>query len=279
MSTKIYYGYKLPNIKTMEQLEKIREQLINQAKIIKTKIATQLALRTSVHMLDLYKVGFDVPDVEQIVFGYGYRKVSDRFRKFKVEPYRDPFYDLRFEIILFLRNPLLAIFIGENKVMRGIFEKHADVEYYGYWNNSDSEEGVSDEEWDQRRKDWEFLEGPICNQGIIIAVDDIVHFYTDEQSYSQSELQDWDFRCRETAKTIILHKVDEKQIEIPDLPDPKERIGEYATMISDWCQKGDGNILIKEEMKEVALNLNRHLTYNDLYKTKFSEFSQTNRLE
>lgn len=279
MSTKIHYGYKLPNIKTLDQLEKLREQLINQAKIIKTKIATQLALRASIHMLDLYKVGFDVPDIEQTVFAYGYHKVSDRFRKFKAEPYRDPFYDLRFEIVLFLRDPLLAIFIGENKAMRGIFEKHPEVEYYGYWNNSDPEEGVSDEEWEQRRIDWEFLDGPICNQGMIIAVDDMSHFYTDEQSYSQSELQDWDFRCRETAKTIILHKVDQKEIVIPNLPDPKEHIGEYATTISDWCQKGDGDILIKEEMKQVALCINRTLTYKDLYKTKFKEFSQTNRLE
>lgn len=279
MSTKIHYGYKLPNIKTMEQLEKIRKELIDQAKITKTITATHLAIISSVHMLDLYKVGFNVPNIEQTIFSYGYEKVNDRFRKFKKEPYRDPFYDLRFEVLIFLRDPLLAIFIGDNKAMRKIFEDHPEVEYYGYWNNSDSPEDVTDEEWDQRKNDWEFLDGPICNHGMVIAVDDMLNFYTDEESYSQFELQEWGFRCRETAKTIILNKVDQKQIVIPDLPDPQEHIGQYSTMISDWCQKGEGNKLIKEEMKQVELLLNRTLTYKDIYDTKFKEFSQTNRLD
>lgn len=281
MSTKIYYGYKLPNIKTVEQLEILRKELINQAKIMKTQIATQLALRSGVFMLDLYKVGFDVPDLKQTVFGYGYQKVNERFREFKKQPYRDPFYDLRFEAIVFLTDPMLAIFIGENKAMRGIFENHKEVEYYGYWNNSDPQEGVTEAEWEQREKDWEFLDGPICNHGIIIAVDDMITFDVHEESFNKTNLQDWDLRCREASKNIVLHKVDKGIIPIPnEMNDinPKDAVGR-ANVIYQWLEKGDGGKFIDIEMPKVKLCINKTLTYNDIFKVPFGEFVQTNMLE
>jgi len=53
---------------------------------------------------------------------------------------------------------LLQVFIGH----RGndpIFDKLAEnddrFEYYGYWNNTDPEEGISEEDWNQREKDWD----------------------------------------------------------------------------------------------------------------------------
>jgi hypothetical protein len=281
MSTKIYQGYRLPNVKTLKDLEILRTDLITKAKTVKVQTATQLAIRSSVHMLDLYKVGFNVPDPKQTIFGYGYHKVQERFRKFKKEPYRDPYYDLRFELIVFLTDPPLAIFIGENKNMISILANHPYIEWYGYWNNSDPPEDITDEEWEQREKDWEFLNGPICNQGLIIAMDDMLFFQTEEEAFNSSWIQNWEHRCRETAKNIILYKIDQEEVFVPGLSDNKEEKQnpvDNANIIYRWLEKGEGSELIDKEIKEIESILVKNLMYQDIFKTSFEVYPQTNRL-
>ena len=268
MSTKIHNGYRLPKIR--------------KAKLIKVQVATQLAIRESVYMLDLYQVGFNVPDIKQSVFGFGYHKVEERFRKFKKGPYRDPLYDLRFELILFLTDPVLAIFIGEQKAMQSIIKTHPDIEEYAYWNNSDPPENMSDEDWEQREKDWKFLDGPICNQGIIIAMDDMIFYDTNERSFSPDVIPNWEHRCIETAKNIILHKIDQKQIFVPgvsDNTDEKQNPITNINIIYQWLQKGDGKKLIDDEIEHIKPILNHTLTYQHIFKSPFESFTQTDRLQ
>ena len=83
MSTKIYSGYKINNINSFQELETFRSKLLEKAKIAQRFIAQKLMIYASVEMLDLYRVGFDVPDVKSKLFNYGYHKVQDKLRDFK----------------------------------------------------------------------------------------------------------------------------------------------------------------------------------------------------
>jgi hypothetical protein len=65
--------------------------------------------------------------------------------------------DLGYSIQLFPKDDYtLAIFYG-NKGYEKMFASLDDVEYWGYWNNTDPQEGISDEEWSEREEDWEVL--------------------------------------------------------------------------------------------------------------------------
>jgi hypothetical protein len=41
------------------------------------------------------------------------------------------------------------------KVYDDVWTSIPEVSYYGYWDNSDPENGVTDAEWEQREKDWD----------------------------------------------------------------------------------------------------------------------------
>lgn len=277
MSTKIYYGYKLKDIKTFDELELLRIKLVTDAKAAQQQIATTLIFHTSLYMLDLYKVGFDVPDINQGILNYGYHKVSERLRKFKTESYKDPIYDLRFEVVFFLQDPILAIFIGDNKNMQSIFANNKSVEYYGYWNNVDPPEDVTDDEWDQRKKDWDFLEGPVCNNGFILSVDEYPHFDLKEETFSNYILPKWETRCHDVARSIILHKIDQKTIDVPHLQDGRNAI-QLANDIFEWIKSDEGQKLLNDEKEVVKNILNQTVMYNDLFNTCFKDVKQENRL-
>lgn len=277
MSTKIYYGYKLAEIKTFKDLDKFRQDLTIKAQEEQKKIATKLAVHSGVFMLDLYQTGFDVPDEKETIFGYGYHKVRERIRKFNNESYKDPEYDLRAEIVVFLRDSTLAIFIGDNKDLRRIFEEYPGVTYYGYWNNTDPPEDVSEEEWRIRERDWEFLEGPLCDHGLIISPSgyDYPRFLVDQNEFSKSFIPDWNTRLKHASTNIICLKIDNQKIEIPNLPTD---VMQKANMIYNWVERGDGRALVKQEMEELKLILNKDLNHSDIFNKRFNSFEIKSRI-
>lgn len=66
--------------------------------------------------------------------------------------------DLPQVTVLYGKDPvtgrILCYFLGDN-ITEQKFSEMEGVNYYGYWDNTDQEEGVSDEDWDDRIKTWE----------------------------------------------------------------------------------------------------------------------------
>lgn len=64
----------------------------------------------------------------------------------------------RFEVS-FGRDPqtgrILALLYAEEPEFRTVWDALPDVESYGYWNNSDQPDDVTDDEWAERREVWE----------------------------------------------------------------------------------------------------------------------------
>lgn len=64
--------------------------------------------------------------------------------------------DFDFNVSLLpLPDKTLLIPFGENAKCRKIFQKY--TQEYGYWNNCDKPDEISDEEWEQRRHDWDLV--------------------------------------------------------------------------------------------------------------------------
>lgn len=274
MSTKIYYGYKI-DINSIIELEQFRKELVVDAKKMRCRIAAKLMLFSAVGTLDLYQVGFNVPKKEDIVFGHGYHYINEKLRNFKNENKKDPIHDLRFEVVIFLNTPMLAIFIGDNANMRDVFANHPKVEYYGYWNNTDGPEDASEEDWKKRKEDWEFLEGAICDNGVIISVSDHLNFRFVKEEFSKNDLPNWDERCKIAARNIILNRVDKGLI---DIPGKTGDIRQDANIIYNWCYKGDGVAFVDEEIKEVENILIKNLEYEDIFELKFIDHPQIIRI-
>lgn len=70
----------------------------------------------------------------------------------------DTCFDVDFDFnvsLLPLPDKTLLIPFGENVKCQKIFQKY--TQEYGYWNNCDKPDGISDEEWEQRRHDWDIV--------------------------------------------------------------------------------------------------------------------------
>ena len=71
---------------------------------------------------------------------------------------RDPWHDFDAHISVFpTRTHVLAMFYceGLNKKVVEAWENIEGIEYYGYWNNVDPPEDVSEKDWEARGKEWD----------------------------------------------------------------------------------------------------------------------------
>ena len=173
MSTKIYNGYKLPNMSLVElhdfcmKFKKdIREEL---EKLYVSKLSL-----LATNIIDNIKCGFFTTDSIKEYFNNYNSKDKDTIlpslaaeiymyecrKKIKISNERDPFNDFSFDVTFFPTiNNILAIIFTEQKTFKEIWESQLGVEYYGYWNNTDPIDGISYEDWEKRGDEWDKVLG------------------------------------------------------------------------------------------------------------------------
>jgi hypothetical protein len=63
---------------------------------------------------------------------------------------------------------IYALLFTEKNEYRSVFEAMVEVTAYGYWNNTDRDPDVSEDEWDERRLTWErlYADGVTCQVGV-----------------------------------------------------------------------------------------------------------------
>lgn len=83
-------------------------------------------------------------------------EIEGRIRKIEKSKGRDPAVDYTAEIVILkgLNEYLLIPYIESPELM-AVIDGQPEVEFFGYWDNVDPEEGVSDEEWAYRYRTWE----------------------------------------------------------------------------------------------------------------------------
>lgn len=90
--------------------------------------------------------------------------INDEIVSIKTSNKRSPLVDFEFCITLFpLSNKILAIPYCEQKSILSVLKNQPYVKEYGYWNNTDKPDELSDSEWETRSKDWD---AAFVNNGI-----------------------------------------------------------------------------------------------------------------
>lgn len=99
-----------------------------------------------------------------------YDSWQDRRRRVKTTGERDPFIDTEFSVsIIPAGRQTLGIVYTEQTPWFNAFVAHPGVEEYGYWDNTDGPDEVSEQEWEGRRRAWEVLkDGPVSMQSFSI---------------------------------------------------------------------------------------------------------------
>lgn len=152
MSTKIYHGYRLAEgTDVWEFTERLRREGNEERDRLDMEVVEKLAEAAMQKRLD---DGKELPQTEEARLMLGYHEWHEVMRQLGESRLSDP-HQLD---ACFIRDPgtgrINALLYAGSK-MEHVFERQPEVEEYGYWNNTDQPEGVSDDEWEERRASWE----------------------------------------------------------------------------------------------------------------------------
>ena len=137
MSTKIYTGYRLPDMTLLTLLDWLKH--------------VQERFRECRNRVFLERF----PNVFEEDEQPDWIDLLNRAMEVKRTSRRDPLVDFSAELVLFPKpNMILCITFWDNKEYTQLWDSLREVTFYGWWDNVDPDERCSEEEWQQRGDDW-----------------------------------------------------------------------------------------------------------------------------
>lgn len=168
MSTKIYEAYLIEAIPStgkpmsMYEMKLWCRRLRKRISRMSENIVSNILARMIQHNLDTIALGIFPGTAKNKRDWIAMPKTTaeydfvQRIKKIEVTGEKDPYIDFLCSIsILPLRDKTLILPFYVCKEYRGVFSKTKGLIPYGYWDNVDPEEGVSEKSWEQRRYDWD----------------------------------------------------------------------------------------------------------------------------
>ena len=160
MSTKVYDGYKLPNFSSKELIDfchRLKHLVSTEQKEFYFRAHSKRALQ----LFDLHYLG-ELPEYktsEKLFISNPSNPLSIAWSEITEEVReannKNQMHDYYFHVHFFpLDNKILAMPRSLNSLYNKIWESFSEVEEYGYWNNTDKPDEISNKEWNQRKKDW-----------------------------------------------------------------------------------------------------------------------------
>ncbi|MBS1722757.1 MAG: hypothetical protein JSS66_07125 [Armatimonadetes bacterium] len=163
MSTKIYEGFEILGLDTTQLFTEL-EALGQELRILAKQEYAAWFIQTLVKNLDRKawrtRTGKESDSILPFEFPTSYAGMMTHraaaIRKME-EHIRDPEQDWDFALCFVPAGEQrwLAIPFTEKESMLAVLRNKPWYRPYGYWNNTDQLEGVSEEEWDMRAKEWE----------------------------------------------------------------------------------------------------------------------------
>lgn len=160
MSTKLHHGYRLAEgVDPFDFLTAIRAHIDPVRDRADARVLAERAVaiidKAAVHGLTTH-AGDDLADLMKTPLTSAYLAWEDEQAKLRETDRRqDP---NRFKLS-FGRDPLTGrygvLLFADERTLIAAFEAMTEVEGYGYWNNSDRPDGVTKDEWDERREFWD----------------------------------------------------------------------------------------------------------------------------
>jgi len=117
---------------------------------------------------------------------------------------RDPIDDFTFELsVYFVKDYIILLPFCEQNVVFEAMLKMPGVEKYGYWNNSDREDGISEEDWKKRKEDWESIIDKKANP-LIMRLDQY-RLFTGTINRAINYIPSLDERIESISKDLVLN--------------------------------------------------------------------------
>lgn len=177
MGLAIYYGLRATVSDPFEVAKQVRS-VLEPAFHAKFKEANDRAEKNiGALWSDVFRLGeeTEIPHEYRISHDL-YRIVEKMHRK---SEYTFSELNFAYDVVLYQNaaggNPLVLVFGDNTREYTSLLVERDVVTEYGYWNNTDPEEGVSEEEWMTRAKAWsDFAEPELVSTALTITIPDSV---------------------------------------------------------------------------------------------------------
>lgn len=164
MSIKIFNGYRIEKMSVEELVEftkRIRLEMLENRKELALK-SIGCIIASDIDQLTLFglsKFKEELDDESETLLNpmnRAYRLIQKRYEDSLKTNKSDPLVDFDTNLIIVPHEDYyLALLYTEQDSFADIFLNQPEVSYYGYWNNSDKDDDVSEADWEKRKLDWE----------------------------------------------------------------------------------------------------------------------------
>lgn len=238
MSTKIFEGRIARNIDAVTLISLIKEKREKIDEIITQKSASSLADHV-VHQRDRAFLNLSsIP--ENGVWGKAVDCMIDQLSKETITNANSIIeyaLDTLFEICVYpLTNTTwLIVPFSRCEEAKDFFFENEVFEYYGYWNNTDPDEDVTEEEWKQREEDWytalpgigipahEMFTITLCPDKMLITLNDVMDNLPSFEQRVKSCVTDLSFKHFSDINDIDINSSNFTRILFNEFPDWKKK--------------------------------------------------------
>ena len=230
MSTKIYDGFCFKKKMSLNEVHDIFMDFRKEAEEIKKCKLNEYFSKAAYKILDGKAIGRKYPEMkDRSILSYLWCDFCNRIREMEKTRQRDPEIDFNCEIsIQPLKNKILGIIYGECiKIKEAWFNKEF-IKEYGYWNNTDKPEGITDKQWERRCVDWDKAlgeRGIPAYTGLSAKITDNSYVL----DFDNLKFPSYKDRLEEAAKSLIWSKKlkSEMSLSIGDLINFDEEMSKY----------------------------------------------------
>lgn len=153
MSTKIYDGFRFKQV-TFEEIDRDIQAWRERIKTLTVETSAKIIAERVVEEIDA--ATSNGKELEPRILGRALVDIWDRQREIKKTGRRDPRVDLDFNLVILPDDgKFYGIFYTEQSDWSDEFRSLPWFEEFGYWNNTDKPDELTDEQWMYRREVWE----------------------------------------------------------------------------------------------------------------------------
>ncbi|RKO61754.1 hypothetical protein [Caldibacillus debilis] len=249
MSIKLYNGYRLPRMTTMKEFNDFVLRLRKGLTEIRNRKYAWLLGRMATRYVDNLTVLGEEDFIKRMYLESGrtlsldkakqrykysvpiwdcYDELTDAYWKCRKRGGRY-FFDFDFSLVAIpFESGILTLIYCERNEFRKFWNSQPEVEFYGYWNDTDPPEETTLEEWEKRREDWSKVfenEGIPGDVGITIqVVEGVPNFYDLDQETILSSVPTFEQRVRFALDVMIRNR--EQNVEV-DKAELAERVKQF----------------------------------------------------
>lgn len=257
MSTKLFDAWRMPTM-TMPKFQKWLDELRASLKpIADNQIMTVVAER-AIRAYDTKYVFPNSAEIKDLPNGLvgAWSNVMSEYKKTKKEGERHPSVDVECEIIFHFKGRYIyMVMFSEQREYKDHLESLPGVEHYGYWNNTDKPDNISQREWRRREKLWDeaFKGGPMFTAGVTFMLVGDYNLPMPKKGDIEPYFTEWKQRVNAMLDSCMLQKY----------PEPIT-VGNIFKAY-EWMRKDPEALKIREEVRpDVEKMMKRDLEFDDL---------------